>query len=136
MLYSVERFEMFSGWSLISGGGGSGWGGGSSSGGWSIIGAPNAAPGVSSGTFSLISTPAAPSGYAPGSPGSAVSPTSSVQFSTAGPYGEGVYTPLDYPAMRFLNQNEQMSQVSSLKSQVNLKALALLALILFTAKKL
>lgn len=52
-----------------------------------------------------------------------------------GPYGEGVYTPLDYPAMRFLGEGETLNNLETQRQQpINFKTLALGALLLWALK--
>lgn len=127
-----------SGWG--SGATGGGWGSGAGSGTWSTIGVAPSAPSGNIGTFSFAPAVVAPPSVYNVVPGGALigSPGGGL-LSTAGPYGEGIYTPLDYPAMRFLNESETLSQlpVGSFQfSASGLKSIAILALILFAAKKL
>jgi len=82
-----------------SGGGSTGWIGGS---GTVVL---STSPTIGAGTVSTYSAPtySAPSYSAPAysAPAPAYSAPASYSVDTAGPFGEGDYTPLDYPAMKF-----------------------------------
>ena len=92
----------------------------------------------SSGGGSNWSTVAAPSSSSGGSTVAALSSGSGgVANPIAVPYGEGVYTPLNYPALRFLQEGERLNDQTIRQSdQSNLKTLALVALALFAVHKL
>lgn len=143
MPYFVERYKtVFGQLGLVSiEGWGSGGGGGFAPVSPVISSAGSSAPG---GTWSYATAPApAPTYsytapiYTPG-PISAYAPIAitiaPAGYDVAGPLGEGgPYTPLDYPAMRFLNQSESLrgaDLITAVKQSPLLLGLGALALFL------
>ena len=103
-----------------SGGDGGTWGSGGGGGTWGGVSAPSGGGGVASGS-GIVSGVSLPG---PGGGGS------------FGPWGEGVYTPLDYPATKFLSEHESLeSGVWSLEQNSLIKILAVGALLLWALKK-